>query len=642
MIVATSGHIDHGKTLLVKTLTGVDTDRLPEEKKRGLSIDLGFAYTPCASGGTLGFVDVPGHERFVRTMIAGVTAIDCVMLVVAADDGPMPQTREHLAILDLLGVKKGVVALTKIDRVAPERIAQVRAEIVELLRTTRLAAAMIFPVSAVTGEGMASLRAWLDSAAQTGESLRQPGHFRMAIDRRFIIDGAGLVVTGAVSSGEVSVDDRLILSPGGVELRVRGIHAQNKKSQKGRAGERCAINIIAPRLSIEHVHRGDWLLAPDIHAPSLRFDARIRLLATEKRALRHWSCVHVHTGAADIAGHVAVLDKASIAPGTDALVQIVMHRPASLLYGDRIILRDQSAQRTLGGGYVIDPFAAALGRARPERLAVLDALDDVSALQAFSDAVFASPAGLHLKTFICARNLRDIDVQALPGQNSDIRIVGEGADRFVVSALRWAELTVQLRDMISTRHDTASGHGVSRAALETMMGRVVPSAVLDGVLHALVEQKIITYSGGHYKEAGAPAMLEGKDALLWSAIGPLLDTARPPSLAELAVAVKVVQRDVERMLQKAARLGLAIQIAPNRYYLPARLRELAVIADALARETKDGLVSIRAFRDRSGVGRNLCVEALEYFDRLGFTGRAGGHRRICKAIDDVKWVRHSG
>jgi len=280
VIVATAGHIDHGKTSLVKALTGVDTDRLPEEKRRGLSIDIGFAY-PKDKSSALGFVDVPGHERFVRNMIAGVTAIDCALLTIAADDGPMPQTAEHLAILTMLGVSLGAVALTKIDRISPERILEARAEIADLLKGTRLAYAPLFPVSALTGEGVDVLRQWLDEQAATHRARRGGGYFRMAVDRAFLIEGAGVVATGAVSSGEAKIDDRLILAPAGIEVRLRGVHAQNRKAAQARAGERCALNIAAPRLSLDQVHRGAWLVAPEIHGPVTRLDARISLLESE-------------------------------------------------------------------------------------------------------------------------------------------------------------------------------------------------------------------------------------------------------------------------------------------------------------------------------------------------------------------------
>ncbi len=268
MIIATAGHVDHGKTSLVRAITGVDTDRLPEEKARGLTIDLGFAYHDLANGQRLGFVDVPGHERFIRNMLAGVSGIDYALLVVAVDDGPMPQTEEHLAILDLLGVTQGAVALTKIDRVDRTRVEEV-AELTQLmLEPTGLAAAPVFPVSALNGEGVQALQSHLEGTAEAVAARVPSGNFRLAIDRTFTIQGAGLVVTGTVFSGAVALGDQVVLSPLGLPVRVRGIHAQNRSASQGQVGERLALNIAGANVDKSLVHRGDWILAAPAHAPS--------------------------------------------------------------------------------------------------------------------------------------------------------------------------------------------------------------------------------------------------------------------------------------------------------------------------------------------------------------------------------------
>ena len=315
MIIATAGHVDHGKTLLVKALTGVDADRLPEEKKRGMTIDLGFAYLPVESGETIGFIDVPGHERFVHNMLAGLAGIDFVLFLVAADDGPMPQTREHLAILDLLGIAKGAVALTKIDRVAPARVEEVRHEIEILLSGTSLAGAPVMPVSAMTGEGVDALKTRLIEAARTIRPRPVRGNFRLAIDRCFNISGAGVIVTGTAVAGRVAVGEAVRVLGANLAVRARAIHAQNAESETGRAGQRCAINLAGAGLKRELIERGDWIVTGDVAGPVQKFDARIRVLASESRPLANWTPVHVHLGAADVAGHVATLEGASIAPG---------------------------------------------------------------------------------------------------------------------------------------------------------------------------------------------------------------------------------------------------------------------------------------------------------------------------------------
>ena len=296
MIIATAGHVDHGKSTLVRALTGVDTDRLPEEKKRGLTIDLGFAYHEIEGDVILGFVDVPGHERFVKNMLAGVATIDFVLLVVAADDGVMPQTEEHLAILNLLGIRQGAVAITKIDRVATERIDYVMEEIEILLHGSHLAGCPVFPVSGEVGTGMAALRSHLETTAHTHDERAVEGQFRLSVDRAFNIQGVGLVVTGAVYSGQVTVGDHLILAAQGseqpIDARVRGLRALDREAKIGRAGQRCAVNITGADINLSRVSRGDWLLAQAVHAPVQKFDARVKVLQSENRPLAHWTPVH--------------------------------------------------------------------------------------------------------------------------------------------------------------------------------------------------------------------------------------------------------------------------------------------------------------------------------------------------------------
>ena len=371
MLIGTAGHIDHGKTALIKALTGVDADRLKEEKARGITIDLGYAFAPLPNGEVLGFIDVPGHERFVHNMLAGATGIDFVLLVIAADDGPMPQTREHLEIVDLLGISHGAVALAKIDRVEAARVAEVQAEIEQLLAGTMLAGSPVFPVSSINGDGIEALRAHLESTAAIRQSHADDGNFRLAVDRCFTLTGSGTVVTGTVFAGGVQVGDKLLVSPSGKEVRVRSIHAQNRAAESGQAGQRCALNLVG--VEKKDIARGDWVLAPAVHAPIQRLDVRIKLPATARRALRHWTPVHLHVGAADVLGRVSLLEGTTVEPGAQALAQLVLDQPVGSLRADRFILRDQSAQYTLAGGVVLDPFAPARKVRTPARLALLRA-----------------------------------------------------------------------------------------------------------------------------------------------------------------------------------------------------------------------------------------------------------------------------
>ncbi len=327
MIIGTAGHIDHGKTALVGALTGVNTDRLKEEQARGISIDLGFAYLPAPDGSVLGFVDVPGHEKFIRNMLAGATGIDFVLLVVAADDGVMPQTLEHLAIVDMLGIRHGLVVLTKADLGDAARRAEVTNEIADTLSGTALAGADIVPVSTVTGEGIDALRAILFNTAAVYGARAASGRFRLAVDRSFTLAGAGTIVTGTVLSGAVAVGDRVTVSPTGLPARVRSIHAQNRPTERGQAGERCALNLVGEDISREAITRGAVVLDPELHAPSTRIDATLRVLAGERRPVSHWLPVRLHHAAAEVGARAALLEEAPIAPGAEGRVQLVLDAP---------------------------------------------------------------------------------------------------------------------------------------------------------------------------------------------------------------------------------------------------------------------------------------------------------------------------
>ncbi|WP_312807913.1 selenocysteine-specific translation elongation factor, partial [Comamonas sp.] len=373
MIIGTAGHIDHGKTTLVRALTGVETDRLKEEKARGISIELGYAYTPLANGDVLGIIDVPGHEKFVHTMAAGAVGIDHALLVVAADDGVMPQTLEHLEILQLLGIRQGTVALTKVDRVPRARINEVRDEISAILARSNLADAPIFETAAALPDdpGVWALRQHLHQQAQAMPPRTQGGLFRLAVDRVFSLPGQGTVVTGTVFNGQVAVGDSLVHSASGAPVRVRSIHAQNQASERGVAGQRCALNLAG--IAKEAITRGDWIMDARLRQTTQRIDVRLHLLA-DAAPLAQWSAVHLHLGTMRCTGHVALLQDGDLTPGTEALAQLVLDAPALVLPGDRVIVRNAQASRTIAGAMVLDPYAPARKRRSDSRLAYLAAL----------------------------------------------------------------------------------------------------------------------------------------------------------------------------------------------------------------------------------------------------------------------------
>ncbi|MGI9385278.1 MAG: selenocysteine-specific translation elongation factor, partial [Methyloligellaceae bacterium] len=637
VIVATAGHIDHGKTVLVKALTGAETDRLPEEKRRGMSIDLGFAYQTLDDDTVLGFVDVPGHERFIRNMLAGVTGIDFALLVVAADDGPMPQTREHLAILDLLGVSAGAVALTKIDRVDAARVDRAAAETSELLRETTLSQAPIFPVSGVTGDGVDALGAHLQAEAMRWGDRRAGGHFRLAVDRSFTLPGAGHVVTGTVFSGRVNVGDQLVLTPPGARVRVRSLHVQNRSAPAGGAGDRCAVNIVGTSLRKVDAHRGDWLLDEAVNAPTARIDASIRVLASEARALKHWTPVHVHCGAGNVTGRVAVLGERAIAPGGSGLVQIVLDREIGALGGDRLILRDQSARRTVGGGRVLDPFAPKRGRARPERLAALRALTVDDPATALASLLAVSPEGVDLAQFARAWNLTPEAADALWTEVPMARI-GPDERPFGLTEARLTSLREMMVQALADWHqEFPAAPGAASEALRRALPERLSRPVFDALVADLLASGEIMESGGALRQPAFRPHMAPADAKLWDRIAPLIEAGglRPPIVRELAAEIDLGHEAVERFLVRTTRLGLVVRVTANRFFPPDAVLALADAAEKAAAGSPDGQFSAAAFRDQTGIGRNLTIEVLEYFDRVGFTWRDGNARAIRRPARDI-------
>lgn len=395
MIVGTAGHIDHGKTSLLQALTGQTGDRRPQERERGMTIDLGYLYAELAAGsGLTGFIDVPGHEKFTHNMLAGAQGIDLVLLVVAADDGVMPQTREHLAIVELLGIPRALVAITKCDRAGAGRVEEVQRQVLDLLAPGPFADAPIFTVSSLNGQGVDELRAALLQSHNEVQARGCEGGFRLAIDRAFSVAGAGIVVTGTALSGTVAVGDKLVLAPAGKSVRIRGLHAQNQAAEQAFAGQRVALNLSGERLELTQIHRGQWLLADWLHAPTQRIDIDFHLLPGE-RTFEHFHPVHLHLGTQDVIARVALLQGPRLSPGERMFAQLLINAPVHAVKGDRLILRDSSAQRTLGGGTVLDPFAPARQRRSPERLAQLQTLAlSVSLEQALPALLNHSPGGL--------------------------------------------------------------------------------------------------------------------------------------------------------------------------------------------------------------------------------------------------------
>ena len=643
MIIGTAGHIDHGKTSLVKALTGVDADRLKEEKARGITIDLGFAYKPAADGGVLGFVDVPGHEKLIRNMLAGATGIDHVLLVVAADDGPMPQTREHLAILSLLGLTRGVVALTKADLVSEARLAEATAEVREMLASTGLAGALIVPVSSVTGQGIDRLEAHLAEARAALPSARVDGHFRLAVDRSFSLAGIGTVVTGTAVAGSVGVGDRLLVTPNGKPVRVRGLHAENREAASGQAGQRLALNLAG--VEKQDIARGDWIVAEAAHAPTQRLDARLRVLASEARPLAHWTPVHLHLGALDVGARVVLLEGRPIAPGASALVQLELDNPIGALHGDRFILRDQSALRTIGGGAVIDAFAPAARRHKSQRLGVLAALERPTPAEALGALLaLEQPNGVDLPRFSTLWNLRPDTAQAL-AQAVPHRTVSDGKITLAFAQGQIEAWGSRLAELLSAHHKRApDSPGMTVEQLQrsaTAKAAVKPSAAVFALL-----LRELSGSGGTLQRhgpflrlAGHEASLQGADQKLWEHLRPWLAEGgwnHPPKLSDMLARDRMLHRaQVTRLLHKAASLGKVYAVGAEYFILAEHLSELAARAQQLAHADEHKRLNVKTYRETTGISRHLSLPLVEFFDQIGFTKRDPMGRKIRRDADDM-------
>jgi len=627
MIVGVAGHIDHGKTALVRALTGIDADRLPEEKQRGISIDIGFAYLDRPDGGVMGFVDMPGHEKFMRNMLAGAAGIDLLLLVVAADDGVMPQTQEHLAVAELLGVSRAMVAIAKCDLVDEARLAIARAEVRRLLAGSALADAPLVNISTRTGRGLGMVQTLLDQAA-AHEAPARDGPARFAVDRSFSLAGAGTIVTGVVVQGTIGVGDTLVISPSGRDIRVRSLHVQNRPGEIARSGERCGL-ALGGRTPVDAVVRGDWLVDPVLHAPTGRIDGIFRLLASEERPLRHWTPVRFHHGAAEIAARAALLQDTPIEPGEEGLIQLVLEEPVAAAVCDRFVIRAANGERTLGGGRIVDLRPPQRRRKQPRRLEQIAAMALPDAGASLAAQLARWPWYVECGTF-----QRDHALAVLP------TVQAKASGRFLFDEDVWARLGSSARNTVAAfhaRHPRLLGPSAKRIgeALEPPLPHAVASALLDG----LANEGALVREGGAYRLPAHRLGLDRSDEQLWQRAAPLLGGEvrfRPPLLPELAPVLAAREFDLARVLRAKVQEGALAEVAEGRFLLAEALREIAAILAELAEEGENGAFGAADLRDRLGNGRKVAIQILEYFDRQQVTARRGEMR----VLDPFRLARY--
>lgn len=633
MIIAMAGHVDHGKTSLVRALTGIETDRLPDEKQRGMTIDLGFAHAEVPGGGTVGFVDVPGHERFLTNMLAGVLSVDSVLLVVAADDGPMPQTDEHLAILRLTGLTDVTAVITKIDRVDAGRTDEVVGMVRTLLARAGYTDAPILLVSSQTGEGIDSLRDRIHAKAATWTPRSAEGGFRLSVDRVFLVAGTGLVVTGTVAAGQVTVGDRLVVTPSRLAVRVRGVQRHHAAAESAAAGDRCALALAGTRVERSRIHRGDWVVAAHLHTLTRRLDLRMR--AVDDRPLRHGSRVHAHLGAASIPGRVLVNGGADLAAGDTGFVNLSLERATSTVVGDRIVLRDTASGRVVAGGTVIDPFPPERRVRRDIRLASLEAQAHPNPTDALG-ALLAAEGWIDLSRFAIARNL-DLDHAVALTHGLGAARIGRESHPVLVSAAMQATIADWLLRRLGDWHARHPDlPGPTRAAL-LAGAAMAPAEVIEAVLLDLLMRGEVERRDAIMCLPGHQPRMSDADQAAWGQVEPLLDKAgiRPPRVRELAVELGMDPDAAEALMSRLERFGLLLRVAPNRFFLPKTIIELGHMAGALADDSEEGGFTAAAFNQKSGIGRNLTIQVVEYLDRIGVTQRNGELRHILRPVAEV-------
>ncbi len=629
LILGTAGHIDHGKTSLVRLLTGVDCDRLPEEKARGITIELGFASLDLPGGVRLGIVDVPGHERFVHTMVAGAAGIDLVMLIVAADEGVMPQTREHFDICRLLGVRAGLVALTKADLVDPDLLELARADVADFVAGSFLGEAPVVPVSSLTSEGRDQLVAALADVASRVAPKSPSDLTRLPIDRVFTMKGFGTVVTGTLASGALGVGDDVVVLPDGPATRIRGLQVHGAAVDRADAGQRTAINLQGtPR---DEVRRGQVVARPGTIEPTSMIDVRLRLLPSAPRALKRRARVRFHSHTSDAAARVIPLSADEIEPGGEHVAQLRLEHPMVLLPGDRFVLRSWSPLVTIGGGAVVHTHAAKYRRPLDAVLADLAVLEKGSVEDRL--AVLARRAGARGIALAELRGLvgatqKDLDAACGRMLSSGALVrFDDGGERCVGQTV-FAALCDDVRSRLDAHHrESPESPGPTRGDLAARVLHGTPPRLLARALAALQKAGEIDVDGDTVRRAGHRAAFAGEAmATLADRVADALARGgiAPPTPKEIAERLAASAADVDRAIAHLVKTGAAVRVTNALYYDRAKLDDLLAIVRA--RLTSAGGIDAQSFKDLTGLSRKFAIPLLEYCDAIRLTLRVGDRR----------------
>ena len=628
-IIGTAGHVDHGKTVLIKALTGMDTDRLAEEKRRGITIDLGFAHLDWPDGTQAGIVDVPGHEKFIKNMLAGAGGIDLALLVVAADEGVMPQTVEHLDILSLLGIRDGIVVLTKADLADADWLEMIRKQVQELVRGTFLEGAPILPVSAVTGSGISELNEQLHSLVLHTKEKSTLAPFRLPIDRVFSVDGFGTVVTGTLTEGVIRVGDPVELTPSGLTSRVRNIQVHGQNTETAYAGQRAALNL--PSLKKEELRRGDAAVKPGSVRPSRMLDVRLRCLPDAHRTILSGSQVHLYHGASVQLAKAVLLDRDELPPGAQCFAQLRLTEPLAARQGDRFVIRFYSPLETIGGGVVLDPCPPRRKRYDPAVLESLLVREQGSDRQRLLQAV--AGFGVRLPNAGELAGVFGLDVAAVPPIIAELVSCGQLAEPLpgrYVTAAALDDLWPRCREILDTYHRRFPLHaGIPAAELRQKLFRKAEPAEADALLGVFLAEGRLTNTAGRYALAGFSVRLTKRQtAIREELLRRFLQGGMEPEPIEAVLAVipspelETARQVLESLLTCGDLVRLSPELCWHRDIWHQALEALQ------AQCTAHGAVTLAELRDALGTTRKYALLFLEACDRRRITIREGDLRRL--------------
>lgn len=641
-ILGTAGHIDHGKTTLVRALTGIDCDRLEEEKRRGITIELGFAWLDLPNGRKLGIVDVPGHERFVKNMVAGASGVDCVLLVVAADEGIMPQTREHLEICSLLGVRSGLVALTKTDLVDEEWLQFVTGDIQKSLAGTFLAHAPIVPVSAATGSGIENLRKLIAAQIAATNTAARSDIFRLPMDRVFSMKGFGTVVTGTITSGACSAGEKLCVMPENLPTRARNLQVHNVGVEEAHTGQRCAINLQG--LEINDIKRGDTVAHPDTLFPSNRWFVRLHCLPSSPLPIRQRMEVHFHHGTAEVAAKIVFHDREQLEPGQTTIAEVRFLEPLAAIHGDHFVLRAHSPLRTIGGGTVVNPIPALPPRRKEDYAEKLALIEEAGAPDEKNPIEIArkSPTEL-LAIWFASYPAPGLDTNRLQVLTAlPKRALTEALDTLSKAdeAFPWDEnwwigksalekCLQQCLDRVRELHlKEPMKSSFASHALTQGWGEHLPEKFLQWLLSIAIERGLLKQEGAGLKLATHKTTLDSRSAKIMALITKKIEEGdmTPPFVKEIVEEHHLDGKMVQPILDYLCADGKLVKTGTGIYYSPAALTKIVGKIREWFREHDE--LEIGDIKSILGISRKYTIPLLEYLDSARITYRVGNKRKL--------------